>query len=104
MTKLPMLFKKASTGAVQFWEIEVNASTLITRWGQVDGAVQETRDVAKGKNLGKANETTPEQQALAEASAKWTKQLKKTYVKTLADAEAGLVDAVDTCHACKLSV
>jgi hypothetical protein len=28
-----------------------------------------------GKNIGKKNETTPEQQALAEAQAMWTKKL-----------------------------
>lgn len=96
--KLPTLYKLSSKGArtpPQQWEISVDDSTIITRWGQVGGAIQETRDViTTGKNIGKKNETTPAQQALAEAQSQWEKKLKKGYVKTLDDAVAGKVDSV----------
>lgn len=91
----PSLFKKASSGAIQQWDIGVSGSTIITRWGQVNGQIQETKDeVKKGKNIGKANETTPAEQAMLEAEAKWTKQLKKGYVKTLKEAQSDAVDEI----------
>lgn len=90
---LPTLYKKSSTGADQEWSIGVAGNTIVTRWGQVGGAIQEGRDTVKeGKNLGKKNETTPEQQARLEAEATHTKKLKKGYVKSLSAAKAGKVD------------
>lgn len=103
--KFPTLYKKTSTGAIQEWTIVVidieeskgpiigPGGILVTRFGQVDGQIQETRDlITKGKNVGKKNETTPIQQALAEAQAKWEKQKKKGYVESVADAESGKLD------------
>jgi DNA ligase-1 len=92
MKTFPTLYKKSSTGADQRWDIAVDGATIITRWGQVDGAIQETRDTIKeGKNQGKKNATTAEQQAELEAEATYTKKLKKSYVTTLKAARAGKV-------------
>lgn len=89
------LYKKSSTGADQEWTVSTEDNVIITRWGQVGGSIQETRDIiAAGKNAGKKNETTPIQQAQLEAEALWTKKLKKGYVKSLDDARAGKVDDV----------
>lgn len=91
--KLPKLFKISSTGAQQEWEISTDDNTIVTRWGKVGGKIQETRDLVKeGKNQGKSNETTPIQQAEAEATSTWEKKLKSGYVKSLSAAEAGEVD------------
>lgn len=90
----PVLYKMSSTGALQLWEISVEGSTICTKWGQVGGAVQETRDViAEGKNLGKKNATTAAEQASAEALARWEKALKsKKYVRSEAEARSGAAD------------
>lgn len=97
MTKFEPLYKKTATGAIQQWEIRVKGKTIMTRYGQVDGKMQTTKDVIKaGKNIGKKTETTPEQQAIAEAKAKHTKQLKKGYVTSIDDAQTGGVDKVIT--------
>lgn len=89
------LYKKSSTGADQQWLIRTEGNTIITSWGQIGGAQQETRDVVKeGKNLGKKNETSAETQAQLEAEATWTKKLKKGYVKSLKAAQAGKVDKI----------
>lgn len=91
----PHLFKKSSTGALQVWKIWTEANVIVTEWGLLDGAQQVARDeVAEGKNLGKKNETTPTQQAESEAAARWEKKLKKGYVQSREDAEAGKVDAI----------
>jgi DNA ligase-1 len=93
-TPFPTLYKKTSTGAIQQWNIHCSGNKIVTTWGQVDGAIQQTVDViSEGKNAGRKNATTPEEQARAEAESKWEKQLKKGYVQSLEEAEAGKVDA-----------
>ena len=37
--------------------------------------------ICKGKNIGRSNETSPEQQAEAEAQAKWDKKRKDGYTQ-----------------------
>lgn len=88
---LPTLYKKSAAGGLQSWTIHTEGNTIVTRWGLIGGAIQETRDVvAKGKNLGRANATTPEQQAELEAKSRWEKQLKnKKYVQSVEAAQAG---------------
>ena len=55
--------------------------------------MQTTTDTIKqGKNVGKKNATTPEQQALVEAQSQHEKKLKAGYVTTLEAAQAGEVD------------
>jgi DNA ligase-1 len=98
--KLKTLYKKTTTGAIQQWDIAVNPSktgkaAIVTSYGQVGGKIQETVDwITEGKNIGKANETTPQQQAEAEAQSQWEKKLKKGYVQTVTDAVKGKVDDV----------
>lgn len=75
--------------------IGTEGNVIVTRWGQIGGAMQETRDVVKaGKNTGRSNATTPEQQAEAEAHSKWEHKLKKGYVQDLSAARAGEVDDI----------
>lgn len=90
---LPTLSKITSTGATQTYRIWVEGTTIVTEYGQLGGKMQQSRDtIAVGKNLGKANATTPEQQALLEAEAQWTKKLKnRGYIQGL-DATVGAVD------------
>lgn len=93
--KLSTLFKKTSTGAIQEWTIETVGSTMKTHWGQVGGTIQSTSETIKeGKNTGKANATTPVQQAEAEAKSAWDLKLKKGYVFDIDKAEAGKVDKI----------
>ena len=98
----PTLYKKTSTGAIQQWMIftkDVGTAgpvwVIYTKYGQVGGKIQETQDLIKeGKNVGKKNETTPEEQAEAEAKAKWEKQKKKGYVESKEAAQKDEVDEV----------
>jgi ATP-dependent DNA ligase len=94
--KHPTLYKKsATTGKITQWTVSANGNRIETEWGEVGGKLQDTADVIKeGKNLGRSNATTPEQQAAAEAKAKWEKHLKAGYVKSAADAEAGKTDDI----------
>jgi DNA ligase 1 len=93
---LPTLYKKTSTGADQMWSIGTCENTIITRFGQLGGKIQETRDVVKsGKNIGRANETTAIEQAELEARAQWEKKkTAKGYVEVLSDARKGKRDSL----------
>ena len=75
------------------WRIETIDNTIVTEYGQLDGKLQETRDtLTQGKNIGRSNETTPAEQACAEALARWEGKVKKGYVENLDDAQAGKVN------------
>jgi DNA ligase-1 len=107
MASLPTLYKKTSTGKIQMWEISVRdfpaqtvngtnmpaRASIFTLYGQVDGKKQTAEEsISAGKNIGKANETTPFQQAEAEARSQWEQKIKKGYVPSLDDAKAGNID------------
>ena len=75
--ELPTLYARSETGAVLTWDIEVEDNKYRTITGQMDGAkVISSWTVCKGKNIGRKNETTDQQQAEAEAVSKWKKKLK----------------------------
>lgn len=92
MKALPTLYKKTPAGEEWQWTIGAEGNTIVTRWGRIGKTIRETRDVIKaGKNAGRSNATTPEQQALSEARSQWEQYLKKGYVESLAGARKGKV-------------
>lgn len=80
------LYGKDSKGDLRVWSIYTEGSEVVVKHGKLLGKVQEKRYTAEGKNQGKSNETTPEQQAGLEAEAKYVKQLKSGYFVTKEDA------------------
>lgn len=88
--KLPTLYKKSSQGKIEIWQISVVGTAITTVYGEHDGKMQTTTDFIKsGKNIGKVNETTPEEQAKLEAKSKWEKKLKSGYVDSFEKATRG---------------
>lgn len=78
------LYKRTSSGKIQEWEISTEENKIITIQGQTDGKKQRYEEIIKeGKNTGKVNETTPEQQAQAEAQSKWERKHNKDYHLTI---------------------
>ena len=68
--KLPKLFKRAVNGKTLEWEIEVNGACFRTISGYTDGIKTSSEwTCCEAKNVGKKNNTTAEEQALAEATA-----------------------------------
>lgn len=58
------------------WTITVEDDGYYTSAGMVGGKIRDTNPKkVKGKNIGKKNETSPFQQALAEATSQWTEKL-----------------------------
>ena len=97
--ELPKLYKKTSTGAIQEWQVSVESdgdiAILISKFGQTGGKIQTSQEqVLEGKNAGKANATTPTEQALLQAESDWKGKLKKGYVGNVEDAQAGKIDDI----------
>ena len=78
--KLPTLYKLTTVGKTQTWKIIIDGDKYRTISGQQGGKkVQNKWTVCKGKNEGKKNATTDEEQAILEAVAKHDKKLKSGY-------------------------
>ena len=87
----PKLFKRTKTGAIQTWRVVVEGNSFYTVDGQLDGVLTTSKPtICKGKNIGKANETSDEDQAICEAEAKMKKKLETGYSLTQ--------DKIDTCR------
>lgn len=80
------LYGLAKTGKILEWVVETDGDTIIVTHGQLGGKMQTRKTVCKPKNVGKANETTPEEQAVSEAWSKYNKQMDKCYCKTQEEA------------------
>lgn len=91
-----ILYKRSSEGKIETWQFKIkweNSVELKLIYGELNGKLQEKVTIIKdGKNIGKKNETSPYEQACKDAESKFEKQLKKGYVKSLQDAQAGIVD------------
>jgi hypothetical protein len=86
MKQLPIIYSRTSTGAIQQWQIIVDCNTFYTVEGQKDGKLTtSTPTVCSGKNIGKANETCGEAQAVKEAKSKWQKKIDGGYHEDIND-------------------
>lgn len=90
MKKFDTLYKRAANGAIRKWMVSVyeepfgqfNVQRLA---GQVNGTFTPAIDYdVQGKNIGRANETTPEYQAEFNAQSYWNKKKDEGY-KTLSE-------------------
>lgn len=88
----PELFQEASTGKMKRWKIwvrepegaeaDVGSAVICEEHGLVGGKqIPELIVIDEGKNIGKANETTPWEQAISEAQSKWNKKKDKGYTQ-----------------------
>lgn len=93
------LYKRNKNGSVNMWKCFNEGAEVITIYGKVDGKVMEERYTAEPKNVGKANETTPEQQAQLEVESKYRHRIeRKGYSSTLSDAEQDVKVGVMLAH------
>ena len=88
---LPDLFKTqvSATGkeSLRIWKVWVEENESFKSYGLVSGKKIVTNRKFGGKNIGKSNETTPEEQAILEANRDWIKQLDKGYKPSTDDTE-----------------
>lgn len=84
------IYKLDSKSKLRFLTISTEGSEVVQISGLVgtDSPV-ENRSQCVGKNTGRANETTPEEQAVSEAQSKLKKKLEEGYYETQEEAQGG---------------
>jgi len=84
--KLNTLYKRAVNNKINEWTVETKDNCFRTISGYNDG-VKTTSEwtCCNGKNIGKKNETTPEQQAILEAQAMWDKKIESGCYESISD-------------------
>lgn len=88
------LYGVDKTLEVKEWSVWTEDDTVIVEWGKLDGKKQTKKTICKAKNVGRSNETTPEQQAISEAQSKWNKQVDKYYRESIEEAKSLLTEGV----------
>ncbi len=83
-----VLYKRTSTGAIQVWWMEIDGAMHRSSSGQQGGAITTSEwTTCTSKNVGRANETSPEDQAILEVAAEYTLKQKKGYRTTVEDVD-----------------
>jgi DNA ligase-1 len=85
------IYKKDSKGKMRILHVYTEGADLVQESGLIDGNLVTHRSTAKAKNVGKSNETTPEEQAILEAEAKVKAKLSEEYFETLEEAQDEVV-------------
>ena len=73
--------------SIQQWSVYVDGDIVIVKYGKWGGKLQTKKTACDSKNVGRSNETTPEQQAVLEAESKYRDQIRKGYVENVEDVQ-----------------
>lgn len=89
MKTFDTLYARNSNGKINEWQIslsdEKTVAVIIIEEGELEGRkTVSKRQILKGKNVGKMNETTPFEQAFKQAHSRWLDKRKRGY-KSLKD-------------------
>ncbi len=88
MKKLQTLYKIDTTGKLREWTMVIEDACFYAIKGVVGGKLIEDKPrCCESKNVGRSNETTPQEQAELEAQAKWQKKFDKDYAPSPEEAE-----------------
>ena len=87
----PTLYHRGKAGGLYSWRVWTEGADILTEYGLVDGEKQIARKTATPKNVGRANATTAEEQAVLEAQSMWQHKRDRKYAETIEDAQAELV-------------
>lgn len=78
--KSKVLYKRTTNGGIQTWQIHAEENYFWTVEGLLNGTLTTSKPTyCEGKNLGRANETSPIAQAKKEAEARYKKKIKEGY-------------------------
>lgn len=80
------IYKLDTKGKTRFITISVEGNTIIQESGLLDGKSVTNVSQCEGKNTGKSNQTTAEEQAIVEAAAKIKKKLSEEYFNSIEEA------------------
>jgi len=86
----PTIYKYDTKGNCRVWRMEIDGAKYRTVAGIEGGSLVESKwTTAKGKNVGRANETSPEEQAELEVASKYENKLSREYSETKEAAKSG---------------
>ena len=88
--KKPILYHKAKGGDLRQWQVWSEGADIVTSYGTVGGKLQQSLTTATAKNIGRANETSPVEQAKLEAEALHKYKLDRKYSATPNEAQEPL--------------
>jgi DNA ligase-1 len=86
MEIIKTLYKKDSKGKIRVLHISTLQGKLIQESGLIGGKFTQHSSLSKAKNIGRSNETTPQEQAILEAEAKIKKKLEEGYFESTQEA------------------
>ena len=94
------LYQKHLTGRLKHMVIKVNDNQIFTEWwtskDEEDGKKQNTKETISGKNKGRSNETSDNEQAILEFERKVKKKKEEGYVENREDAVIGEIAVVSS--------
>jgi len=85
------IYKKDSKGKLRVLHVYTEGADLIQESGLLGGKLTIHRSTAKAKNVGKSNETTPQQQAVLQAESKVKDKLSGEYFNTVTETDTAEV-------------
>ena len=85
------IFKLDSKGNVRVLHVYTEGADLVQESGLLEGSKVEHRSTCTSKNVGRANETTPESQAEFEARAKIQSKMSEGYFDSIEEATRSMV-------------
>lgn len=80
---LPTLYQSSTSGKTKEWSVTTDGDLVIMSYGLVGGKIKTSVVRAESKNVGKSNETSPEEQAKLEAVSRFNAQKLKGYTEVL---------------------
>ena len=86
------LYNTSRTGATRYWQVHREEHILHIEYGQDGGKATTTTYTGKGKNIGKANEITPEDDAQNEMERLVLSKERKGYTGSLVKSAANVMD------------
>jgi len=86
----PTLYHSGKKDKMYSWRVWTEEDMICTEFGTLDGEKQIAKKKALGKNIGKKNETSPEEQAELEAKSMWQNKLDRKYRLTEEEASKPL--------------
>ena len=86
--KFDTLYKRDTKGKIRQWTIHAQGNKFWTEGGLAGMKMNVANPtICTAKNIGRLNETSPEEQAEAEAQAKWEKKLRSGYFTNVNDVD-----------------
>lgn len=88
----PLLYQKDSKNNIKEWKIKVVENKILIEYGLINGKKRNlVSSINSGKNIGKKNETSKDEQAIKEAMTKWNNKKNNGYTEIKPDINVNLI-------------